>query len=789
MNWKWVSTSAEPCPSCAALHGQIHDLKTWGELKPAHSSLYCQEHCTCHMEETDEPEQGEISDAPLRQNYAAGTLARPAPRPTDRGNAPGRLHQRTQTMQTKTISLKAKATATADGFDILAIDEGEAKGHGITFSAEVLRAAVPHYEGKPVFLDHADMFGSPSVKNLAGAIMGATYDEERRGIRAILRPSGPAAETLISLRDAAKTTPAIMDAVGFSTVLHVKLDKAGSVTEITKVKSVDVVIDPARGGKFLQEINHASGVGDQRASRVSNQRQGGLTMSKRKKFKTEIPNAEGQLELVELEGVEVSPSPIEAQLQANNEAAAELLGEHERQQALDAQLQASNETLIALCDNLLTSGLGNSKLPAKTQDRIRRQFSGKVFKAEELTLAIKEARDEIAALMDGANIAGPGRAQLGGMITGAEQFRLAYADLLGIPRDAGKEAVKVARLSGIREAYILGTGDSEFHGGYHPSFALASVDFPGVTADLLNKILMNAWKDWEEAYGWWKKIATVEHFTNLNDAKWIKTGTIGSLPSVSERGEYTQLPMGDNKESSAWYKYGGYIALTLEDILKDDIRALKRLPNEAALGGIRNISEQVAAIFTQASGAGPTLADTGALFNSTAVTTAGGHANLLTTALGTDYTAWKAVAKAMYNQPLLVKNASGYYGTGKKQALNPRFCLVPIDLRDQAEALFIPRWEAQAQNVAAVSATWGGRVEPLVVPEWTDATDWAAVIDPKYVPGVMIGEIFGIMPQIFSASSEMDPAMFSNDESRIKVRQFLNVGVADFRPLHKSNVA
>jgi hypothetical protein len=53
----------------------------------------------------------------------------------------------------------------------------------------------------------------------------------------------------------------------------------------------------------------------------------------------------------------------------------------------------------------------------------------------------------------------------------------------------------------------------------------------------------------------------------------------------------------------------------------------------------------------------------------------------------------------------------------------------------------------------------------------------------------MIGEIFGVMPQIFSASSEIDPAMFANDESRIKVRQFLAVGVADDMPLHKSNVA
>jgi hypothetical protein len=104
--------------------------------------------------------------------------------------------------------------------------------------------------------------------------------------------------------------------------------------------------------------------------------------------------------------------------------------------------------------------------------------------------------------------------------------------------------------------------------------------------------------------------------------------------------------------------------------------------------------------------------------------------------------------------------------------------------------LFVPRWEAPAQNVpATASVRWGGRVDPVAVPEWTDATDWAAAIDPKLRPGVMLGEIFGIVPQIFSASSEIDPAMFANDESRIKVRQFLTVGVADDLPLHKNNVA
>ncbi len=64
------------------------------------------------------------------------------------------------------------------------------------------------------------------------------------------------------------------------------------------------------------------------------------------------------------------------------------------------------------------------------------------------------------------------------------------------------------------------------------------------------------------------------------------------------------------------------------------------------------------------------MADGGALFNATAVTTAGGHANLRTTALSA--AEWDAVSTAVYNQPLLIKNAAGLYGTGPAMAINPR---------------------------------------------------------------------------------------------------------------------
>lgn len=508
----------------------------------------------------------------------------------------------------------------------------------------------------------------------------------------------------------------------------------------------------------------------------------------KKKAKVKVIDPETQ-EAHEVEGEIVEPTAQENELEANRQASAQLLGEQQRQEELNGQLEQSRAVLAAQCEHLLNTGLSNSRLPEVTQARIRKSFVGTVFKPAELTAAIEEARNEVSALTAAGNIQGPGRFQASGMTDGRDQFRLALEDLFDMPRSDAEKNIKVHKLSGIREAYILATGDQNFYGGYFPEFALVTANFPGIVANVQNKILLDAWKDFDEAYGWWKHIVTVEHFNNLNTATWVRTGTIASLPSVAERGEYTELPIGDIKETSEWGKYGGYVPLTIEAVLRDDIRAFKRMPREAALAGIRNISEQVAAVFTTNSAAGPVMTDGGALFNATAQTTAGGHVNLLTTALGTDYTAWNAVATAMYKKKLLVKNATGYYGIGKAQALKPSICLVPADLIAQAEALFVPRWEAPAQNVPATqSVRWGGRVLPLAVPEWTDANDWAAVIDPKLRPGIMLGEIFGLIPTIFSASSEIDPAMFANDESRLKVRQFVTVGVADDMPLHKNNV-
>ena len=41
-------------------------------------------------------------------------------------------------------------------------------------------------------------------------------------------------------------------------------------------------------------------------------------------------------------------------------------------------------------------------------------------------------------------------------------------DLLEAPREKGQESLKVPGLSGIRELYMVLTGDHDLHGGYYP---------------------------------------------------------------------------------------------------------------------------------------------------------------------------------------------------------------------------------------------------------------------------------------------------------------------------------
>jgi len=140
-------------------------------------------------------------------------------------------------MEDETI-IKLQANPTDIGFDILPINAGEAKGHAITFSAAVLKSSLLLWDGLPCFLDH-DYSGFQSVKNLAGALHAPAWNEQEQGIQAVLLPGRPGG------RQPASLAACSQDPVGFSAHLYIR-HKGGVVQEITKINSVDCVIDPAR---------------------------------------------------------------------------------------------------------------------------------------------------------------------------------------------------------------------------------------------------------------------------------------------------------------------------------------------------------------------------------------------------------------------------------------------------------------------------------------------------------------------------------------------------------------
>ena len=436
----------------------------------------------------------------------------------------------------------------------------------------------------------------------------------------------------------------------------------------------------------------------------------------------------------------------------------------------------STATPNPLADALLDARLAQAALPPAAADQVRQQLAGRAFTPVELEQALAEARRLVAEVQGGRAVAGTPPLTL---ITGAERLQAAVDDLLGAPRAAQMQSQSVERLSGIRELYTMLTGDVNLVGGYHPEHVrLATTStMTGLVKNALNKLVAQHWDELGRAgYRWWEPVVTVEHFNSLQQISGVLVGELGTLPGLDEGEAYGELPLDDSTETGDWAKYGGYLPLTLELIDRDDIFRLRQYPRKLAAAALRTLSGLIAGVFTGGSGAGPVLSDGYALFE------AAHHANLGTAELSAE--SWEAASAAIYNQTMLT--AAGE--TAPRLALDARYLLVPRALRLTAMRILYPSFERES-GIFSENLQRGEAGDVITVPEFSDANNWAAAADPRLAPAIIVGERFGLQPEIFVAGDETSPAMFTNDEVRLKVRHFLSVFVADHRPLYKANVA
>ena len=142
-------------------------------------------------------------------------------------------------------------TSNEDGsYEILAITSG--LGNGWKFSPATLQKSLSLWDGVHCFLDHS--LNQRSIKDIAGILTNPVFDKEAQGIRATLKPFGPGAELLNGLAPILTNADQTDYKVGFSADLSF-IGTSQNVKEIIKVHSVDLVVNPARGGKFLRATN------------------------------------------------------------------------------------------------------------------------------------------------------------------------------------------------------------------------------------------------------------------------------------------------------------------------------------------------------------------------------------------------------------------------------------------------------------------------------------------------------------------------------------------------------
>lgn len=605
--------------------------------------------------------------------------------------------------------------------------------------ADVIRSAAHKFNALSVYIDHPGQWGmwgdrnAPQVKHLAGVTFGAQWDDVLNALVGGIRlydqdPHSPGAimGALFDQILADQATGLEVPPIGLSAVFYQRSeldDDSGRriTTEIVHAQSVDFVYSAGAGGYVRAAL--ASLQGDSRPAHTGAQAPGENKMSEER----------------------LTP-------QGHNDAAPAIITP-----STDA---ASDPTAVPELEWL----------------EMHRRI-------DELSATITTLTANIAEREETSTIEGmgtPPRSRISVGPNSLHQVELAIEAMLeGVRPPDG-----IRPLTGIRELYHLMSGDYEMSGVFQPDRVylanVTSSTMAAIVANALNKRVMTLFQNYPQ---WWGPAVSIQDFATLQDVRWIVLGGVGELPTVSEGAAYTELTWDDKTETASFVKKGGYLGITIEAIDKDDTRRIRMAPQALAQAAWMTLGKTISAIFTTASGTGPTMADAVVLFH------AGSHSNLGSSALSV--AAWKATKIAMMKQAEL-------HSAERLGAITaPKFLWVPIDLEDAAAVILASANEPTtadndinpfAQGNARETRLANARSRIITVPFWTDTDNWAAQADPNLYPSIGLGFRYGRTPEIFSVADPRAGLMFSNDVMPVKVRFLYAAGAIDHRGLYKHNL-
>lgn len=723
--------------------------------------------------------------------------------------------------------------------------------NGRLYDIEAIETSTPHWEGVKVYDDHltdeefqkrqgmrstvAEWLGTlvnPFFESSPLPKLKATYKVIDKVVREKLLEAWEAG-VLKTIGLSIDTFPLV---TGEAVVEGKPMQVIGG---FDKILSVDQVANPAAGGRIERLIaaNTQQGAND-----TMNEEQMKELVEKflsSDEFKTNIGSivqttmAEALAADIEEETEQEAEDVVneettqeadtEETTEENGQEAVEAAEEAEEVIELEVEVepvsvseQAANDAVRRLeCRVMLNERLLEAKLPANLRQMIKDSFDGRIFESADLEKMIRHAKKIQASGEKAGRMTETNRSTIEVGIDAEDKFRVelmriimgdnAFRALEQSDDDHVQERLRESaeyqawknhskpntgrygKMSHLLYEYF--GGDLMLNGRAYEAASTSSL-----TTVVKNTVNIMTAADYSVRERWWEPLVITEEVDTIDQATLARLYGASTLDVVNEGAAYTELTLSDEEETATFVKKGNYVGITLETMLRDKVNFIRRIPRTLNNAWYNTISALASGVFTVNSGAGAVLSDTGALFNATGVTTAGGHANLLTTALS--YSAFSAARNAMRDQtdqPL---------GAGRRLLINPKYLLVPIELENTAIQIrnseLVPEADGAGTTGNQSINAFQGQFEVVVVPDWTDANDWALVGDPRQYPAIYLIHPRGQRtPQLFTADNETSGAMFTNDTMRFKIRQMLYrqsdtydaLPVSDFRPLFKNNVA
>jgi hypothetical protein len=700
--------------------------------------------------------------------------------------------------------------------------------NGRLYSTSAIEESAAQWEGVKVYDNHLTQaefeakqgMRSPS-KEWLGTIVKPRWDAARNQLRGVFKVvEDSLAKKLKNAHDAG-----ILGAIGLSIDTFPEIGgeiafegvRMPTIEGFKKILSVDLVGDPAAGGGFERLI--AAATPQDLHNMGANQMDETKLEELFAKLDAKIDGIQANLPVIvrstiaESLAADVEEEPVqenETEPEADEPVQAEPVNDKAAQDAA-AALQ---EARAARFELLMSRKLAEAKLTEKGRAVVEAAFEGRIVEEKEVQAMIEKVRATEAANDPSGRVTDAGNSRVEVGIGPEDKFALemqriimgnsAFRELEHNSNDLVQERVQenavykswvnhgkpntgnYGKLSHLLYQYF--DGDPLLNNRAYEAATTSSL-----ATVVKNTVNIMVAADYSARERWYEPLVKTEEVDTIDDTTLARVYGVSTLSTVNEGAAYTELPMADEEETASFVKRGNYIGITMETLMRDKINFVRRIPTVLSNTWFNTLSSLVSGVFTVNSAAGPVLSDTGALFNATAVGTAGGHANLLTTALS--YAAFDAARTAMRKQTDMT------LGAGRKLLLEPKYLLVPVDLEATAYQIrnseLVPEANGAGTTGNQSINRYRGQFEVITVPDWTDTNNWALMADPMQAPSIYLIFPRGQRtPQLFTADQETNGAMFTNDELRFKIRQLTYrfsstydcAPVADFRGLHKSNV-